>query len=242
MTDRATLRSSRISTFTLAITAFLGLTAAKGGCNGTVITPEPIVPPSVCQVGYHVEEQCFGGSTGTGCTYESYGNGDDESGNGGYLCDPVQPAVEECSNVCVPDACPAGSELIEVCSPSSQDWAEGGTTASTSVTTGGGPDIMPLPAPGECHYECVPSNPCGSGFHYEQMCDPTVLGFECPDDADCVMPEPSCHSECTPDICPPGTREERVCYDDDCVEGEDCIGGGCEIQCIPDHDCGGEGL
>ncbi len=168
MTHRAIRHAStHVTTFALALSALMGLTAAKGGCANEVIyeKPAPQPAPSKCQIGYHVEKQCstvgYAATTGGGC----YANGKE--------VDCAAPPVmnEECQDACVPDACEPGYQLQEVCpypdcppDANCAGWGTSGTTTggTTVATSGGGaePPIAP-PAPGECHMECVPMHDCG---------------------------------------------------------------------------------
>jgi hypothetical protein len=221
--------ASRRSVATVALTAFFALTAAKGGCGGTVIVPEPVGRPA-CEAGFHRETQCSSTSVSVGSGCGAYY---DESGHP-VPVDCVAPALsdsEECSEVCVPDACPHGTVLQEIC--------VGGSSATTS---GGGDEDESTRhlEPNECFFECVPVNPCGIGYHVEQIREgDRDRGYVCPPNTACALPEPAFFESCVPDTrCPPGTHEELVCWEYDCGEGEDCGGGGCEPECVPDHDCG----
>lgn len=173
--------SSKLSVGILALGAFLGLTGAKGGCLGEVITG------------------CF---------------------------TPVPD----------PEPCGPGEELLEVCvSPPVACLAEEGC-----------PDL-----PTSCELKCVPSAPCGEGYHLETVCEAYALGApDCGPNEDCALPpppEPTCYEECVPDdVCPDGSHLETVCEDiplgaPECAPGQDCIEPepACFDTCVPDGgDCG----
>ncbi len=97
-----------------------------------------------------------------------------------------------------------------------------------------------------CELACVPDAVCPEGSVEETVCDDSVYPVDCVDGESCTPPEPQCYTTCTPiAICPAGMHEEEVCwYEDgaegapDCVDGQDCGGGGgCDIQCVPDAVC-----
>jgi hypothetical protein len=186
MTKRANSLGSRASVFTLALTAFFGLTGGKGGCGGHVeVIPEPPVLP--CGPGFHLEQECV--SSGTGCaTTDAQEPGD---------CAPIAEKPS-CTPMCVPDECPAGSELKKVCKevPSQPPCPPDSNCADvegTTTTTGGG--YLP-PVVEQCHYQCVPSY-CPKGTHKERVCDMPL--YDCAPDTDCIEPDPVCHDECVPD-------------------------------------------
>ncbi len=174
--------ASRLSTFGLALTALMGLTAAKGGCGNTVIEePLPQPAPSKCQAGFHAEKQCSSGysvSAGSGCAASP----DDLNG---YCDEPPPPSNEVCEDVCVPDPCPEGTEWLPVC-------VGGGTTVAATSSGSGEPQAQPSQPPADCHYECVPVSKCPSGTHEETVC----YDYDCGPGGDCGG---GCDVQCVPD-------------------------------------------
>lgn len=196
---------------TLAVTAFLGLTGAKGGCGGTVVTPEPL--PTPCEVGFKPVEVCAPTILEQGCP-----EGSDCPSFYGTSGEPI------CEVQCVPEpACEPGFHLEQVCGGVSPPCPEGADCVAPAVV--------------DCFDQCVPDAPCGPGFHLETLCDPVVQGMpDCPPDTDCAEPPPSCFDQCVPDaVCPPGQHPETYCPG--CPDGEVCAAV-CEIACVEDSDCG----
>ncbi len=112
-----------------------------------------------------------------------------------------------CHDACVPD-CTDGTEPVYVCPP---------TPICPPGQVCNGPD---QPA---CGYTCQPLDPCGKGFHQEEICEGTGTSTVTPvddgTDTSGTSPGsppnpggPDCNVECVPDdVCPPGYVEETVC-------------------------------
>lgn len=87
-----------------------------------------------------------------------------------------------------------------------------------------------------CESVCVPANPCGPGYHLEQVCDDPCGGL-----GDCGGVG-TCYDVCVPDaptcddgtICPEGSHCETTCAPCDPNQpwGEMC---GCATTCVPDY-------
>lgn len=234
--------ASRATTLALALTAFFGLTGAKGGCFGEVITSEPLD----CEVGYQAIEVCASPllycAEGADCVeaqpvceQQCVPVGPCEPGfHLETVCEAVAVGVPTCIDPiptcvdqCVPDSpCEPGFHVERVCEPVAVDAPHECQPTLGSPLPDCGP---PTPA---CFDQCVPDVPvCPPGHREESVCE-TLCD---PDsDAPCWT---DCRATCVPEGCAPGTHEEWVCNDVGCPEGEACTTD-CYPVCVADDDCG----
>jgi hypothetical protein len=201
--------SNRIASIALALTAFFGLTGAKGGCFGDVVHETPV--PTECAPGETLVEVCA--EPLIGCLAEEG-------------CPEIAPI---CELQCAPaEDCGPGFHIETVC----EAFAAGMPDCPPDTDC-----AVPPPSEPVCHDQCVPDDVCGPGFHVETVCEdaPVEPHPECAPGEPCPLPcppAPVCSDQCVPDACPPGHREEVYCTGACPPDFEGPCESSCERVCV----------